>query len=75
MAKKDMLKNLDEVVEGADVASEKKVKSAEGKKEMKMKNLKIPVEWDEKIKAFTGSPSSGYMAGAIKDKMIRDGLL
>ena len=76
MAKDEFLDNIDEVTGGADMTSTKKSNFDSNKKlEMKMKNLKIAVEWDKKIKAFTGSPSSGYMVNAIKAQMIKDGIL
>ena len=77
MARKDMLDEIDEVVQGADLQSKdkRKVPVNNYKPKMKMKNLNIQVEWDLLIKNFTGSPSSGYMVNAIKNQMVKDGLL
>ena len=77
MAKKDFLENIDEITEGADMtASKKKVaKKTTGKPEMKIKTISLPVGWDKKIKEFTGSPSTAYIANAIKEQMLKDGIL
>lgn len=78
MAKNDFLDELDEVVEGADLQSPKKKKVAEAsseKPEMMMKNLKIPRAWNDILKAHGGGTVSGYMVQAIREKMVKDGLL
>lgn len=75
MGKKDFLNDLDEITAGADLASEKKKAANPKESGFKMKSMRIPNGWDDKIKEFTGSPAAGYMLAAIREKMTRDGLL
>ncbi len=77
MARKDFLDDIDEVTAGADLKSEKKAKSPTSKpsNEKEMKTIEFPKGWSKMIKDFTGSPATGYMREAIREKMTRDGIL
>ena len=60
-------------------AKEEKKKRLEAKKKkektFKVKTLSIPIEWDEKIREHINSPTSGYMVTAIRNQMVRDGII
>jgi hypothetical protein len=79
MAKTDFLDDISEAIEDANLktTAEKKDKAnvtSVGLK-TKVKNIKMPIEWDKIIKERTGNPSSGYIMSAIKDKMVQDGFI
>ncbi|MBN2896963.1 MAG: hypothetical protein JXK05_13845 [Campylobacterales bacterium] len=72
MAKKEFLKNLEQVKKSA-AMTEQVTKST---KQEKMKKLiSLPVEWDEKIRAFHGGTVNAYILIAIQERMQRDGLI
>ncbi len=77
MAKGDFLDDLDEVVEGADLQFPKKqdIDTSGTKVETKMKNLRIAVDWENRIKSFYGGTVTGYIVMAIKNQMKKDGIL
>lgn len=72
MAKKSFLKNIEKVKSSA-AMSEQDVtqKSFEKKKKL----ISIPVEWEEKIKAFHGGTVSAYILIALQERMQKDGLI
>jgi len=41
----------------------------------KKKLINIPVEWEEKIKAFHGGTVSAYITIALQERMQKDGLI
>jgi hypothetical protein len=72
MAKQSFLKNIERVKSSA-VMSEKEENSK--KLEKKKKLINMPVDWEEKIKAFHGSTVNAYIIMAVQERMQRDGLL
>ena len=76
MAKKDYLDQIDDATNGADLSETKKQnENAENKIAMKKKCLTIIADWDTKIKLFSSEPSTRYMITAIREKMLKDGIL
>jgi hypothetical protein len=72
MVKQSFLKNIERVKSSA-VMSEKEENSK--KLEKKKKLINMPVDWEEKIKAFHGSTVNAYIIMAVQERMQRDGLL
>ena len=50
-------------------------KSVATKHEKKKKLISIPVEWEEKIKAYHGGTVNAYILIAIQERMQKDGLI
>ncbi len=71
MAKKNMLDDIESITTGADM---KEVKLT-GEVEMKKKQIIIPKEWDDKIRALVGRNTSGYILNAVKKAMLDDKIL
>ncbi len=73
MAKKSFLKNIEKVKSSA--AMSEREEGSKGEKEKKKKLITIPIEWEEKIRAFHGGTLSAYILIALQERMQRDGLL
>jgi len=71
MAKKDMLEDIENITTGADMKESKST----GEVEMKKKQIIIPKDWDDKIRALVGRNTSGYILNAVKKAMIEDKIL
>lgn len=72
MAKKSFLKNIEKVKSSA--AMNENVK-AENNFIKKKKLISIPVEWEDKIKAYHGGTVSAYILIALQERMQKDGLI
>ena len=72
MAKKDFLKNINQVTSSAALDEQKK---SPEKPQKKKKLISLPVEWEEKIKAYYGGSVNAYILIAIQERMQKDGLL
>ncbi|WP_345988726.1 hypothetical protein WCX18_00740 [Sulfurimonas sp. HSL1-2] len=73
MAKKDFLKNIEKVKSSAAMSEQNSSKVIS--KEKKKKLITIPVEWEDKIKAFHGGTVSAYILIALQERMHKDGLI
>ena len=73
MAKKEFLKNIEKVKASAAMSEQQQGKGSP--KEKKKKLITVPVEWEEKIKAFHGGTVSAYILIALQERMQKDGLL
>ena len=72
MAKKDFLKNIEKVKQSAAMSEQKSVATKHAKKK---KLITIPVEWEDKIKAYHGGTVNAYILIAIQERMQKDGLI
>jgi len=72
MAKESFLKNIEKVKSSA--AMNENVK-AENNFTKKKKLISIPVEWEDKIKAYYGGTVSAYILIALQERMQKDGLI
>jgi hypothetical protein len=73
MAKASFLKNIEKVKSSA-AMSEQEATQKQGF-EKKKKLINIPIEWEEKIRAYHGGTVSAYIIMALQERMQRDGLL
>ena len=72
MAKKSFLKNIEQVKSSAAMSENKKDEKSFNKKK---KLISIPVEWEDKIKAYHGGTVSAYILIALQERMQKDGLI
>jgi hypothetical protein len=72
VAKQAFLKNIEKVKSSA-AMNEKEIQKSGLEKKKKLIN--IPVEWEEKIKAFHGGTVNAYIIMALQERMQKDGLL
>lgn len=72
MAKKSFLKNIENVKSSAAMSENE---SAKKTFEKKKKLINIPVEWEDKIKAYHGGTVSAYILIALQERMQKDGLI
>ena len=77
MAKKDLIDDIENVIEGADMQSSKSAPVNANTDEviMKQKLIKIPKDWDDKIRGFIGKNTSGYIVNAVRKQLREDGLI
>jgi hypothetical protein len=73
MPKASFLKNIEKVKSSA-AMSEQEATQKQGF-EKKKKLINIPIEWEEKIRAYHGGTVSAYIIMALQERMQRDGLL
>ncbi|MDY0133800.1 MAG: hypothetical protein RBR46_02120 [Acholeplasmatales bacterium] len=73
MAKASFLKNIEKVKSSA-AMSEQEQQQKFGL-EKKKKLINIPIEWEEKIRAYHGGTVNAYIIMALQERMQRDGLL
>lgn len=72
MAKSAFLKNIEQVKSSAAMTENKTNEKAFNKKK---KLINIPVEWEDKIKAYHGGTVNAYILIAIQERMQKDGLI
>ena len=75
MAKKDYLKDIDEVTKGADMQSAKKTTKAQGTRKKVRKEINLDEEMINAIKSFHRGTVSSYCLMAIQNQMRDDGIL
>jgi len=75
MAKKELLEDIENVIEGADMQSSKPINANTDEVIMKQKLIKIPKDWDDKIRGFIGKNTSGYIVNAVRKQLREDGLI
>lgn len=77
MAKKDLIDDIENVIEGADMQSSKPAPINANTDEviMKQKLIKIPKDWDDRIRGFIGKNTSGYIVNAVRKQLREDGLI
>jgi hypothetical protein len=72
MAKQSFLKNIEKVKSSAAMNEKEKSKKAFEKKK---KLISIPIEWEDKIKAYHGGTVNAYILIALQERMQKDGLI
>lgn len=72
MAKSSFLKNIEKVKSSAAMNENEGVKKAFNKKK---KLINIPVEWEDKIRAYYGGTVNAYITIALQERMQKDGLI
>lgn len=72
MATQSFLKNIEKVKSSA--AMNENVKNAKSFNKKK-KLINLPVEWEDKIKAYYGGTINSYIMIAIQERMQKDGLI
>jgi len=72
MAKASFLKNIEQVKSSAAMNENTKSEKNFTKKK---KLINIPVEWEDKIKAYHGGTLSAYILIALQERMQKDGLI
>lgn len=72
MAKSSFLKNIEKVKSSAAMNENQNFKKAFEKKK---KLINIPIEWEDKIKAYYGGTLNAYILIALQERMQKDGLI
>ncbi|OHD96723.1 MAG: hypothetical protein A3E21_09440 [Sulfurimonas sp. RIFCSPHIGHO2_12_FULL_36_9] len=72
MAKSSFLKNIEKVKSSAAMNENENVKKAFVKKK---KLINIPIEWEDKIRAYHGGTLNAYILIALQERMQKDGLI
>jgi len=72
MAKEFFLKNIEEVKSSAVMNEKENTKKV---LEKKKKLISIPIEWEDKIKAYHGGTVNAYILIALQERMQKDGLI
>lgn len=72
MSKSSFLKNIQQVKSSAAMSENNTNEKAFNKKK---KLINIPIEWEDKIKAFHGGTVSAYILIALQERMQKDGLI
>jgi len=72
MAKASFLKNIEQVKSSAAMNENTKSEKSFTKKK---KLINIPIEWEDKIKAYHGGTVSAYILIALQERMQKDGLI
>ena len=72
MAKQSFLKNIEKVKSSAAMNENVKNEKSFNKKK---KLINLPVEWEDKIKAYYGGTINSYIMIAIQERMQKDGLI
>ncbi len=72
MAKSSFLKNIEKVKSSAAMSEQETKKQGFEKKK---KLINIPIEWEEKIRAYHGGTVNAYILIALQERMQRDGLI
>lgn len=72
MAKSSFLKNIEKVKSSAAMNENENVKKAFEKKK---KLINIPIEWEDKIRAYHGGTVNAYILIALQERMQKDGLI
>ena len=73
MAKASFLKNIEKVKSSAAMSEQEQIQKQVLEKKKKLIN--IPIEWEEKIRAYHGGTVNAYIIMALQERMQRDGLL
>ncbi len=73
MAKASFLKNIEKVKSSAAMSEQEQTQKQGLQKKKKLIN--IPIEWEEKIRAYHGGTINAYIIMALQERMQRDGLL
>lgn len=72
MAKSSFFKNIEKVKSSAAMNEKESIKKAFEKKK---KLINIPIEWEDKIRAYYGGTVNSYITIALQERMQKDGLL
>lgn len=72
MAKSSFLKNIEKVKSSAAMSEQETKKQGFEKKK---KLINIPIEWEEKIRAYHGGTLNAYIIMALQERMQKDGLI
>jgi hypothetical protein len=72
MATQSFLKNIEKVKSSAAMNENVKNEKSFNKKK---KLINLPVEWEDKIKAYYGGTINSYIMIAIQERMQKDGLI
>ncbi|OHE05223.1 hypothetical protein [Sulfurimonas sp. RIFOXYB12_FULL_35_9] len=72
MAKASFLKNIEKVKSSAAMSEQETKKQGFEKKK---KLINIPIEWEEKIRAYHGGTVNAYILIALQERMQKDGLI
>ena len=72
MAKQSFLKNIEKVKSSAVMNEKENTKKVFEKKK---KLISIPIEWEDKIKAYHGGTVNAYILIALQERMQKDGLI
>ncbi|MDQ1339986.1 MAG: hypothetical protein QG567_1142 [Campylobacterota bacterium] len=72
MAKSSFLKNIEKVKSSAAMSEQETKKQGFEKKK---KLINIPIEWEEKIRAYHGGTVNAYILIALQERMQKDGLI
>jgi hypothetical protein len=72
MAKASFLKNIEQVKSSAAMNENTKSEKSFTKKK---KLISIPVEWEDRRKAYHGGTVSAYILIALQERMQKDGLM
>ncbi|MDQ1243759.1 MAG: hypothetical protein QG565_99 [Campylobacterota bacterium] len=72
MAKASFLKNIEKVKSSAAMSEQETKKHGFEKKK---KLINIPIEWEEKIRAYHGGTLNAYIIMALQERMQKDGLI
>jgi hypothetical protein len=72
MAKASFLKNIEQVKSSAAMNENENIKKTFEKKK---KLINIPVEWEDKIRAYHGGTVNAYITIALQERMQKDGLI
>jgi hypothetical protein len=72
MAKSLFLKNIEKVKSSAAMSEQETKKQGFEKKK---KLINIPIEWEEKIRAYHGGTVNAYILIALQERMQKDGLI
>lgn len=72
MAKSSFLKNIEKVKSSAAMNENENTKKTFEKKK---KLINIPIEWEDKIRAYHGGTVNAYILIALQERMQKDGLI
>ena len=72
MAKSSFLKNIEKVKSSAAMNENEHIKKTFEKKK---KLINIPIEWEDKIRAYHGGTVNAYILIALQERMQKDGLI
>jgi hypothetical protein len=72
MAKASFLKNIEQVKSSAAMNENENIKKTFEKKK---KLINIPIEWEDKIRAYHGGTVNAYITIALQERMQKDGLI
>jgi len=75
MARKNVLNNIDNVIDGASLKEQTATKSKDTKIKAKAKLIHIDPMWEKAIGEYQDGTLTAYIRLAIREKMKRDGIL